>query len=77
MVAKWLVLPTLNNEVTSLNPAGGNIQLVSVPCFIAQSLSSSPFHHLDITSIMLKGTEITKSSSSSYLELCEIQLTGP
>ena len=36
-------------EVPGLNPAGGRIQLNTVWLFIAQSLSLSPFCHLDMT----------------------------
>ena len=38
------------------NPAGGRIQLLTVRRFIAQSHSLSPFHLLDMTKIMFKGT---------------------
>ena len=37
---KWLMLPTLDHEVQGSNLVGGGIQLMTVQCFIAQSLSS-------------------------------------
>ena len=55
-VGKWLVLQTLNCKVPGSNPAGGRIQLITKWRFIAQSLSLSPFRHLDMTLIVLKGT---------------------
>ena len=44
-MAKCLVLPTLDYKAQGLNPAVGGIQLMTVWCFIEQSLLSS-FHHL-------------------------------
>ena len=41
---------------TGMNTAGGEIQLMTALRFIAQSFSLSPFHHIDMTWIMLKGT---------------------
>ena len=38
-----------NHKVQGSNPAGGKIQLMTVRCFIAQSLSLSLFHCLNIT----------------------------
>ena len=49
LVTEWLALPTEENEVPGLNPARGGIQLITVKCFIAQSLSLSHFHRLDMT----------------------------
>ena len=45
---EWLALRTLYHEVPCLNLAIDVIQLMTVWCFIAQSLSFSPFHCLDI-----------------------------
>ena len=55
-VGEWLVLQTLDCKVPGSNPAGGRIQLITERRFIAQSLSLSPFHRLDMTLIVLKGT---------------------
>ena len=55
-VAEWLALPSSDHEVLGLNPPGGGIQVMIVQHFIAQSFSLSPFHHLDMTSVKLKGT---------------------
>ena len=48
-VVKWLALPTSDHAVPGLNPTGGGIQLMTLRCFIAQSLSLSPFHCLNMT----------------------------
>ena len=53
-VAKWLALPTLDQEVPGLNLAGGGIQFMIEQCFISQSLALSSFYHLDMFKIMLK-----------------------
>ena len=55
-LAEWLALPTLDHEVPNSNPAGSGNQLLTVRCFIAQSLSLSSLHLLDMTKIMLKET---------------------
>ena len=47
--------PGLFIQVAELFP-GDRIQLMTVQHFIAQSLSLSPFHCLDMTEIMLKET---------------------
>ena len=54
-VAEWLVLPTSDHGVAGSNPAGGEILPKPKRRFIAQSLSCSPFHHLEMTEILLKG----------------------
>ena len=54
-VAERLALPTSDHGVAGSNPAGGEILLRSKRRFIAQSLSYSPFHRLEMTEILLKG----------------------
>ena len=54
-VAERLALPTLDHGVVGLNPAGGEILPEPKRRFIAQSLSCSPFHCLEMTEILLKG----------------------
>ena len=54
-VAERLALPTSDNGVTGSNPAGGEILPEPKRRFIAQSLSYSPFHRLEMTEILLKG----------------------
>ena len=50
-----LALPTSVHGVAGSNPAGGEILPEPKWRFIAQSLSCSPFHHLEMTEILLKG----------------------
>ena len=57
---------TLHHEAMDLNPAGGRIQPMTVGHFFVQNLSLSPFRFLDMTYIMVKGRQNTKSSSSPY-----------
>ena len=54
-VSEQLALPTSDHGVAGSNPAGGEILPESKRRFIAQSLSYSPFHRLEITEILLKG----------------------
>ena len=53
-VAERLALPTSVHGVAGSNPAGGEILLEPKRRFIAQSLSCSPFHRLEMTEILLK-----------------------
>ena len=55
-VAERLALPKSDRVVADSNPAGGQILPEPKRCFIAQSLSCSPFHRPDMTEILLKGT---------------------
>ena len=48
-------LPTSDHGVAGSNPAGGEILPEPKRRFIAQSLSCSPFHRLEMTEILLKG----------------------
>ena len=52
-VAERLVLPTSVHGVAGSNPAGGEILPEPKRRFIAQSLSCSPFHRLEMTEILL------------------------
>ena len=54
-VAERLALPTSDHGVAGSNPAGSEILSESKRRFIAQSLSCSPFHRLEMTEILLKG----------------------
>ena len=54
-VAERLALPTSDHGVAGSNLAGGEILPEPKRRFIAQSLSCSPFHSLEITEILLKG----------------------
>ena len=54
-MAEWLALPTSDHGVAGSNPAGGKILPKLKRRFIAQSLSCSPFHGLEMTEILLKG----------------------
>ena len=53
--AERLALPTSDHRVAGSNPAGGEILPEPKRCFIAQSLSCSPSHRLEMTEILLKG----------------------
>ena len=54
-VEERLALPTSDHGVAGSNPAGGEILPEPKRRFIAQSLSCSPFHRLEMTEILLKG----------------------
>ena len=54
-MAERLALPTLDHRVADSNPAGGEILPEPKQRFIAQSLSCSPSHRLEMTEILLKG----------------------
>ena len=54
-MAERLALPTSVHGVAGSNPAGGEIPPEPKRRFIAQSLSCSPFHRLEMTEILLKG----------------------
>ena len=44
-----MVISPLDHEDLGSNPNGNIIQLLTVQCLIAQSLSLSPFHCQDMT----------------------------
>ena len=54
-VAERLALPTSDHGVAGSNPTGSEILPEPERRFIAQSLSCSPFHRLEMTEILLKG----------------------
>ena len=54
-MAERLALPTSVHGVVGSNPAVGEILPEPKRRFIAQSLSYSPFHRLEMTEILLKG----------------------
>ena len=54
-MAERLALPTSDHGVAGSNPTGSEILPEPKRCFIAQSLSCSPFHRLEMTEILLKG----------------------
>ena len=57
-VAERLALPSSDHGVACSNPAGGKIRPEPKRRFIAQSLSCSPFHRLEMTAILLKGVKL-------------------
>ena len=54
-MAERLALPTLDHGVAGSNPTGGEILPEPKRRFIAQSLSCSSYHCLEMTEILLKG----------------------
>ena len=70
-VAERLALPTSDHGVAGSNPAGGKILPEPKRRFIAQSLSCSPFHRLEMTEILLKGRKsLTHPSIHVPIEVC-------
>ena len=67
-VAERLALPTSDHGVAGSNPAGGEILPEPKRRFIAQSLSCSPFHRLEMTEILLKGRKTLTHPSILDLE---------
>ena len=63
-MAERLALPTSDHGVVCSNPAGGEILPEPKWRFIAQSLSCSPFHRLEMTEILLKGCKTLTHPSS-------------
>ena len=70
-VVERLALPTSDHGVAGSNPARGEILPEPKRRFIAQSLSCSPFHHLEMTEILLKGRK-TLSHLSIYHLPCPV-----
>ena len=62
------MLPTSDHGVAGSNPAGGEILPEPKQRFIAQSLSCSPSHHLEMTEILLKGCK-TLTHPSIYFSV--------
>ena len=67
-VAERLALPTSDHGVAGSNPAGGEILPEPKRRFIAQSLSCSSSHRLEMTEILLKGRK-TLIHPSIHMEL--------
>ena len=63
--AERLALPTSDHGVAGSNSAGGEILPKPKRRFIAQSLSCSPFHRLEMIEILLKGHRILTHLSTS------------
>ena len=57
-VAELLALPTSDHGVAGSNPAVGEILPEPKRRFIAQSLSCSPFHRLEMTEILFRITAV-------------------
>ena len=72
-MAERLALPTSDHRVAGSNPAGGEILPEPKRRFIAQSLSCSPFHRLEMTEILLKGR---KTLTHPSIHQQELQYTG-
>ena len=66
-VAERLALPTSVHGVAGSNPAGGEILSEPKRRFIAQSLSCSPFHRLEMTEILLKGRKTLTHPSIHFM----------
>ena len=64
-MAERLALPASDHGVAGSNPAGGEILPEPKRRFIAQSLSCSPFHRLEMTEILLKGRKTLTHPSMS------------
>ena len=75
-VVERLALPTSNQEVAGSNPAGGEILPEPKRRFIAQSLSCSPFHRLEMTEILSKGRK-TLTHPSQIIPNLKLQTTNP
>ena len=65
-VAERLVLPTSDHGVAGSNLGGGEILFEPKWRFIAQSLSCSPYHRLEMTEILLKGRKTLTHPSILY-----------
>ena len=74
-MAERLALPTSVHGVAGSNPAGGEILPEPKRRFIAQSLSCSPFHRLEMTEILLKGRKTLTHPSifQNVISLCNLQ----
>ena len=72
-VAEQLVLPTSDHGVTGSNPTGGEILPEPKRRFIAQSLSCSSFHRLEMTEILPKGRKtLTHPSIKINVGHCDL-----
>ena len=68
-MAERLALPTSDHGVAGSNPAGGEILPEPKRRFIAQSLSCSPLHRLEMTEILLKGRKTLTHPSIMKLRM--------
>ena len=68
-VAERLALQTSDQGVAGSNPAGGEILPEPKRRFIAQSLSCSPFHRLEMTEILSKGRKTPTHPSIHFINL--------
>ena len=71
-VAERLALPISDHGVAGSNPAGGEILPEPKRRFIAQSLSCSPFHRLEMTEILLKGRKTLTHPSMTWAASSEV-----
>ena len=71
-VAKRLALLTSDHGVAGSNPAGSEILPEPKQRFIAQSLSCSPFHCLEMTEILLKGHKTLTHPSIQLMDFDKI-----
>ena len=67
-MAERLAIPTSDHGVAGSNPAEGEILPEPKRRFIAQSLSCSPFHRLEMTEILLKGRKTLTHPSIFWLD---------
>ena len=72
-MAERLALPTSDHGVAGSNPAEGEILPIPKRRFIAQSLSCSPFHRLEMTELLLKGC---KTLTHPSIEISAIASRG-
>ena len=70
-MAERLALPTSDHGVAGSNPAEAEIFPEPKRRFIAQSLSCSSFHRLEMTEILLKGR---KTLSHPFIKIYECML---
>ena len=75
-MAERLALPTSDHGVTGSNPTGGEILPEPKRRFIAQSLSCSPFHRLEITEILSKGRKTLTHLYSLLMTLLLVLFLG-
>ena len=68
--------PTSDHGVAGSNPAGGKILPEPKRRFIAQSLSGSPFHRLEMTEILLKGRKTLTHPSICHCGRLVLLLSG-
>ena len=76
-MAERLAYPTSDHGVAGSNPAGGEILPEPKRRFIAQSLSCSPFHRLEMTEILLKGRKTLTHPSNVVYTLINLRVHGP